>query len=112
MDANFFLDVIKNSGPVALLLFGACVVLWRRCESLQEKNDRLVAEKEEMYKEWKKETDARSERLTSALASNTTALTTNAGSIDTVKVGLNAIMQFIAGVLRLPPPRVLDEEDR
>jgi signal transduction histidine kinase len=98
---SWLIDAIKIGGPpVIILLTLAVVLLLRENRRLSNLIESMHDEKEKMFREWKTETDTRTERLLTALSNNTTAINTNASNTESVKGSLNSILMVIAGVLK------------
>lgn len=99
-------ELVVAGGPTAIATILAVMLVYVNGErvKLSKQNAKLHNEKEEMYKEWHKESAARNERLHAALSNSTIATSTNAASLDSLKTALNgvstglqAIMQFMSG---------------
>lgn len=100
-ELGWLLDVIKVGGPpVIILMTVAIVLLLRENRRLTAVIDLMHNEKEKMFREAKTETDAKTERLLTALSTNTVAINTINANTDSVKVSLNSILMVIAGVLK------------
>lgn len=95
---NWYLEVIKVGGPpVIILLATAVVLLYRELKARDKAIATLHKEKEEMYNQWRKESSERNQRLMDALHNSTIAISDHSANAESMKVGLQGIMTFMAG---------------